>query len=131
MKHLVYNAVRCKACKKKLISTHTHDYKVCGCPQETMVDGGLSYERYGGLDLNMVESLHVYDDAPITTIRRLFRWGTRGKEGKTKLKFVKLKDITDDHLLALLEYNCSDWIKTIFQSEYNYRTDYGKRTLNG
>ena len=39
--------VECPECKKRMFSFHVHDYKLCGCPNETMVDGGRSYLRYG------------------------------------------------------------------------------------
>lgn len=39
--------VKCPECKKRMFSMHVHDYRLCGCPNETMVDGGTSYLRYG------------------------------------------------------------------------------------
>lgn len=39
--------VQCRICHKRLFSFHVHDYKLCGCDNETMVDGGTSYLRYG------------------------------------------------------------------------------------
>lgn len=39
--------VECFVCKKRLFSFHVHDYKHCGCSNETMVDGGRYYLRYG------------------------------------------------------------------------------------
>ena len=40
--------VQCMGCKKRMFSFHVHDYKTCGCPYDTMVDGGREYLRYGG-----------------------------------------------------------------------------------
>lgn len=40
--------VKCPKCSKRMFSFFTHDYKTCGCPNNTMVDGGMSYLRYGG-----------------------------------------------------------------------------------
>jgi hypothetical protein len=45
------------ACVKVLVSMHRHDYRECGCPQGTLVDGGSAYLRRGGKDLAMVEVL--------------------------------------------------------------------------
>lgn len=42
--------VRCVVCDKRMFSFYTHDYKKCGCPNETMVDGGKSYLRFGWKD---------------------------------------------------------------------------------
>lgn len=39
--------VECPVCKKRMFSFHVHDYKTCGCPNDTMVDGGRQYLRYG------------------------------------------------------------------------------------
>lgn len=39
--------VECAKCKKRMFSFHVHDYKLCGCENETMVDGGREYLRYG------------------------------------------------------------------------------------
>lgn len=41
--------VECVECKKRMFSFHVHDYKTCGCPNDTMVDGGREYLRYGWL----------------------------------------------------------------------------------
>lgn len=40
--------VECPDCKTRLFSHFRHDYKTCGCPNETMVDGGYDYMRCGG-----------------------------------------------------------------------------------
>ena len=52
---IIRNAVKCNNCQEVLQSTHVHDYVECMC-QETMVDGGNEYFRYGGND---VETLFV------------------------------------------------------------------------
>ena len=46
----VIYGVECVDCKKRMFSFHVHDFKLCGCPNETMVDGGRSYLRYGWKD---------------------------------------------------------------------------------
>ena len=57
---IIRNAVRCNKCQEVLQSTHVHDYVECMC-QETMVDGGNEYFRYGGND---VETLFVETHKP-------------------------------------------------------------------
>ena len=52
-------AVQCLECNKILVSFHRHDYKTCGCENETMVDGGYDYLRYGGKDLTKVQVLKI------------------------------------------------------------------------
>ena len=46
--------VLCRECGTILVSYSTHDYKTCSCKNETMVDGGPDYIRYGGVDLDKV-----------------------------------------------------------------------------
>ena len=54
--------VQCPKCDKRLFSWSVHDYKTCGCPNETMVDGGRDYLRYGGMELpEMVIHDHKID----------------------------------------------------------------------
>lgn len=51
------NVVVCGMCAAVVESKSGHDYKTCGCPNGTMVDGGpgpLKYGRYGGHDLEIV-----------------------------------------------------------------------------
>lgn len=52
-----FNKVKCLACGMILESKFRHDYRVCPCPNETMVDGGNDYLRYGGVYLFLVEVL--------------------------------------------------------------------------
>lgn len=50
-------AVKCLKCEKVLESLYRHDFKTCGCDNETMVDGGTDYTRIGGMDMEYVEVL--------------------------------------------------------------------------
>ncbi len=43
--------VQCAMCKKRMFSFHVHYYKTCGCPNNTMVDGGREYLRFGWKDI--------------------------------------------------------------------------------
>ena len=51
------NRVLCLSCNKVLESVSRHDFVTCGCENETFVDGGRTYQRYGGVDLSKVEPL--------------------------------------------------------------------------
>lgn len=44
-----HRGVQCPKCKKRMFSYSVHDYRTCGCPNDTMIDGGKSYLRYGGM----------------------------------------------------------------------------------
>ena len=54
---LTRNAARCLACDTVIESTYRHNFVTCGCPNQTMVDGGLAYNRWGGVDLALIEDL--------------------------------------------------------------------------
>lgn len=43
--------VECAKCKKRMFSFHVHDFKYCGCDNETFVDGGRNYIHAGFLTL--------------------------------------------------------------------------------
>lgn len=51
--------VKCLLCKKILISEFRHDFVECGCPNQTFVDGGYDYIRYGGKNIDLVEPLKL------------------------------------------------------------------------
>lgn len=53
------NIIQCKQCGMILVSFDRHDYKTCCCPNQTMVDGGHDYIRYGGINLNKVQVLKI------------------------------------------------------------------------
>lgn len=41
--------ITCPACGVEFYSRAHHDFRMCGCPNQTMVDGGFAhYVRYGG-----------------------------------------------------------------------------------
>jgi len=41
--------VLCPNCGKVMVSWHRHDYRTCSCSNETMIDGGRDYLRFGGV----------------------------------------------------------------------------------
>lgn len=51
--------VLCLDCGKILVSYNRHDYKTCGCPNDTMIDGGTEYFRCGGKDLKRVQRIDI------------------------------------------------------------------------
>ena len=108
-----------------LESRHRHDYVtyVDKNGKEYMVDGGLDYLRRNLHDDAPYEELSVYDDAPYALVREVFKWGTRGKDGKQPLKFVPLKDLTTEHIDAILDtqIHISERIRKLFIDELNFR----------
>jgi hypothetical protein len=58
-KYRVATAVHCLECDKLIISTGRHDYVVCGCPNNAIVDGGDCYTRVGAMDLTKIRQPSV------------------------------------------------------------------------
>ena len=108
-----------------LESMHRHDYVTYtdANGKEYMVDGGLDYLRRNVHDDAPYEELSVYDDAPYALIREVFKWGTRGKDGKQPLMYVPLKDLTTEHIEAILETqtHIQEHIRKIFLDELSFR----------
>lgn len=120
-RQIVYNAVLCKVCSKTIVSRHRHDYNTCGCPNHASVDGGMSYLRHGALDLELIELLTVYADEPFEKVRQHATRGSRGKSGKEPLTWVKLAEMTDEHLAAVLAFGGAEWHLKLIAKELQYR----------
>jgi hypothetical protein len=60
IKVLSKNSVKCLVCNTILESKHRHDFQQCNCSNKAFVDGGLSYERIGAMDLDLIENLCEY-----------------------------------------------------------------------
>lgn len=104
VKKIVHSQVTCLSCGEVLISEHRHDYKTCSCPNETMVDGGNDYVRYGGKDLSKIEFFTVFDTDDFKFVRRYASRGGRGVDGRQPLTYTKLCDMNDGWLEAVLAY---------------------------
>lgn len=60
IKVLTRNAIRCLVCNTILESKYQHNFRSCGCPNQSFVDGGLMYIRTGRVNLDLVENLCEY-----------------------------------------------------------------------
>ena len=60
IKVLTRNAIKCLVCNTVLESKHQHNFRSCGCPNQSFVDGGLMYSRVGAVDSDLVEKLCEY-----------------------------------------------------------------------
>lgn len=54
-KKIKINKVICLVCNTTLESKYRHDFKSCGCENETFIDGGLDYQRIGGKDMSKIK----------------------------------------------------------------------------
>ena len=111
-----------------LESVHRHDYKtyIDKNGLEYMVDGGLEYLRRNVQDSAPATEMSVYNTDPHETIREAFKWGTRGIDGKQPLTYVVLKDMTTDHIEAILETqtHITQEIRQVFIDELEHRNGY-------
>jgi hypothetical protein len=107
-----------------LESLHRHDYRshIDANGESYFIDGGLDYVRRS---LNHQPALDacVYNDSGHEVIRNRFKWGTRGKDGKSPLTWVELREMSDDHIKAILktQQHISDTIRKVFVDELTYR----------
>lgn len=107
-----------------LVSLYNHHYvsHIDANGDEYFLDGGSVYQRHSVNKAPLVdESLYVGDDHAL--IREYFSWGTRGKDGRSPLEFKALKDLTTDHIEAILETQkqIPEWRRFIFKAELAYR----------
>ena len=120
---LVKNSVICGYCNEEIQSLYRHDFKVCSCGK-TFVDGGVLgyYARVGGDNYTDTSVSCSKDD--IACIREYLTWMTFGKTGKDKPKRVLIKDLTTEHIEAILEtqLGLSEVLKSIFKMELDYRS---------
>lgn len=101
-----------------LESRSVHDCQIYG---KWMIDGGREYFRTSGSGLTFVG---CFEDDPIEDIREVFKWGTRGKDGNQPLTYVKLMDMTDDHIKAILDTQVQirgTQVENAFKRELEYR----------
>jgi hypothetical protein len=119
---LVYNAIQTPD-GTVLESHHRHDYRdhLDANGKTYMVDGGTSYLRRSVHD-DQIE-LSLTDLSDISEIREKMTWGTYGKNGDQPRKEVRLKDLTNPHIEAILETQkqLSDDILHVFRRELVYR----------
>lgn len=103
-RQLVYSAIRTPD-GTLLESRHVHDFVTHKDKNgETyMLDGGYDYIRTS-VNIQKPEELFLYSDSPHEELREVISRGSRGEDGKQPLKYIKLKDIDDEHLEALIKY---------------------------
>lgn len=94
------------------VSSDTHDYVSIEFKdgKEFCIDGGRSYFRRGGhfdlRDSGRVVDISLTTEHEFSTkIAQQLVWGSRGKDGRSPLKFNFIKNLEADHLQAILD-NC-------------------------
>lgn len=88
-----------------------------------MTDGGIAYlhRTNNGDEVD----LSVYSDDSHNKIRENLTWGSYGKSGKEKFKWILLKDMTTEHIRAVIEtqYNIYPQVKRAMMNELTYRSE--------
>lgn len=116
-----------------LRSRHRHDAQfhtdsVTGVTY--MVDGGSAYTRISGNPDELVWCGCYVEDS-IEVIREIFEWGTFGINGDQPKRYIKLKDMTDDHIAAILitqRHIGGTPIEEVFKREMVYRNKLKKES---
>lgn len=109
-----------------LQSFHRYDYKehVQEDGDEYFIDGGLEYQRYGGTSVDKIINLAVYTDSPHEIIRQEVVWGNRFDKNMNPLpeiRWIPIKDLTNDHLVAVYYHTQTGVYNKIMLDEINYR----------
>lgn len=125
---LLLNAI-CTPDGTVLVSRHRHDYKTHidkVTLESYMVDGGLDYIKRSGNKIEP-ESLDVYTNSPFILKRRMVEWGHRGKDGKQKLEFKSISELTNEHILAIIDNvpNINKNVLSLLKEEYIFRIRHG------
>ena len=89
------------------------------------LDGGSEYTRLvGDFSLITEEKVSITTETPIEEIREVYNWGTYGKKGDEDFHRVKLKDMSNKHIEAIIETQrqIPDYIiRYVFNAELIYR----------
>jgi hypothetical protein len=103
-KFIVYSAIRTPD-GTVLESKHVHDF-VCHTDvngEYYQNDGGQEY-FHRSVNIIPAEDLSLYSDSPHSIIREKISRGGRGINGDEPLKYVLLKDVNDEWLQAIIDY---------------------------
>ena len=87
--------------------------------QRYMVDYDSHWPRIQS-DGNHID-LSVYSSSSFEIVRDTFKWGSYGKDGIDKMKFIKLKDLSDDHIKAIIDGGYAGLNDYLFKMEMEYR----------
>jgi hypothetical protein len=120
-RQIALNQLKCLQCEEILISHSRYDYKVCGCCNETMIDGGTDYLRYGGKDLSKIDLQTVFTNDDYELVRVSAERGSRGEDGNQPLTYIKLCDMSLEHLNSVKAYGGSKWHIDLIKKEIKYR----------
>lgn len=110
---------------KILVSGSVHDYKSYTDKNghNYTVDGGRSYLHRTLVNDAPYEELSLHEGDSHEKIRDGFTWGSRGVNGDQPIVFNLLKDLSTDHVTAIIgtQQHLEDYILEVFVNELDYR----------
>ena len=72
----------------------------------------------------MIKYTYVSTD-PHDLLREFVAWGSYGKNGDQPLQYKLLKDMSDDHLRAVIVWpRGAQWMKDLMKQEIDYREEF-------
>jgi hypothetical protein len=84
-----------------IVSRNVHDYVE---HNGFAIDGGLEYQRLiGDRGRTDLTDLTIYAKDKVEDYADKVVWGTRGKNGDEKFRWVLLKNCSEEHLLGILK----------------------------
>lgn len=91
-----------------------------------MVDGGTAYLRRS-INKESASETSVYLYHGHAVVRDVFTWGTRGPQGDQPLTRVKLSEMGEDHIQAIIDDGYNIW--PLMQAELDWRRSAGARKM--
>jgi hypothetical protein len=117
-----------------LISKSRHDYQEHKDLNKEVygIDGGNEYYHHTA-NITHCESLCLDTESPHRELREHFTWGTYGKCGTKPLKRVLLKDLTNEHIEAIIltQLHLPIEMLSLFGDELIYRDDFNLNNHEG
>ena len=124
MSELLYNALQTPD-GTIIESKSRHDYVTHkdANGKTYMIDGGLDYVRCSANGDEKHLTITLDNDHAI--VRQYCKWGTYGINGDQPLAYIKLCDMTTDHIEAVLKNvpSINAGIKTAFETELEFRSN--------
>lgn len=120
------NKIQCNRCGDIIESKHVHDFVMCSCGS-CATDGGTSYMRSIGTDfIDLSEVTSEEEENWFEKVRETFEWGSYGPKGDQPKHYIKLKDMTTEHLQAILDtqhHIKHSYVEEWFKLELEYRKE--------
>ena len=95
------------------VSSHRHHYNIYEFEDGSYVavDGGREYFRRGNSikdtfnPNNKIEDYSLTEKSKLGEVKEKLLWGHLGKDGKGPIQYLPFKDLTVEHLKAILAYD--------------------------